>query len=318
MRAVRYHDHGGPEQLMVEEVDRPDPRDGEVLVKVRAASVNPVDTYFREGSYPPGGLPWIPGSDAAGVVTAVGDDVTDYDPGDRVFATALGNDHPGTCAEYVAAPTDRVALLPDRVDFATGAAIALVGVTAWRSLVARCDLDPGERVLVHGGNGGVGHVAVQLARAAGARVTTTARPEYHDDLRDLGADDVLDYTRDDLADAIVAAGEPDVILDHRLDDYLGLDCEVAASRGRIAAIGNTEPAATFPNVPAHRGKALTVNHVSMFNTPDVAAVLRRLAALMERGALAPRVARTYDLDDVSEAQQAVLNDSFLGKLVVEP
>jgi NADPH2:quinone reductase len=318
MRAVRYHDHGGPEQLMVEDVDRPTPGDDEVLVKVRAASVNPVDTYFREGSYQPGGLPWIPGSDAAGVVTAVGDGVTDHDPGDRVFATALGNDRPGTCAEYVAVPTERLAELPDRVGFASAAASALVGVTAWQSLVARCDLDPGERVLVHGGSGGVGHVAVQLAAAAGGRVTTTASPEYHDDLRELGADDVFDYGRDDLADAVREAGQPDVVLDHRLDDYLGLDCEVAAFGGRIAAIGNTGPEATFPNVPAHRGKALTVHHVSMFNTPDVARVLGRLAALLERGALAPRVARTYDLDGVKEAQQAVLEESFLGKLVVEP
>ncbi|WP_254821499.1 alcohol dehydrogenase catalytic domain-containing protein [Haloglomus halophilum] len=318
MRAVRYHDHGGPEQLMVEDVDRPTPDDDEVLVKVRAASVNPVDTYFREGSYAPGGLPWIPGSDAAGVVTAVGDDVTEYDPGDRVVATALGNDRPGTCAEYVAVPTDRLARLPDRVGFAAAAAGALVGVTAWQSLVARCDLDPGERVLVHGGSGGVGHVAVQVAAAAGARVTTTARPAYHDDLADLGADDVLDYGRDDLADAIRETGQPDVILDHRLDDYLGLDCEVAAFRGRIAAIGNSDPEATFPNVPAHRGKALTVNHVSMFNTPDVARVLGRLAALLERGSLVPQVARTYDLAGVKDAQQAVLDDSFLGKLVVEP
>jgi NADPH2:quinone reductase len=318
MRAVRFHDHGGPEQLMVEDVDRPTPGDGEVLVKVRAAAVNPVDTYFREGSYQPGGLPWVPGSDAAGVVTAVADDVTDYDPGDRVFATALGNDHQGTCAEYVAVPTDRLARLPDRVGFAAGAAGALVGVTAWQTLIARCDLEPGERVLVHGGSGGVGHVAVQIAHAAGARLTTTAGPEYHGDLRDLGADDVLDYRRDDLADAIREAGQPDVVLDHRLDDYLGLDCEVAAFRGRIAAIGNTDVAATFPNVPAHRGKALTVHHVSMFNTPDMARVLQRLAALMDRGALAPQVARTYGLDEVSEAQEAVVEDSFLGKLVVEP
>jgi NADPH2:quinone reductase len=318
MRAVRFHDHGGPEQLMVEDVDRPTPGDGEVLVKVRAAAVNPVDTYFREGSYQPGSLPWVPGSDAAGVVTAVADDVTDYDPGDRVFATALGNDHQGTCAEYVAVPTDRLARLPDRVGFAAGAAGALVGVTAWQTLIARCDLEPGERVLVHGGSGGVGHVAVQIAHAAGARLTTTASPEYHGDLRDLGADDVLDYRRDDLADAIREAGQPDVVLDHRLDDYLGLDCEVAAFRGRIAAIGNTDVAATFPNVPAHRGKALTVHHVSMFNTPDVARVLQRLAALMDRSALAPQVARTYGLDEVSEAQEAVMEDSFLGKLVVEP
>jgi NADPH2:quinone reductase len=251
-------------------------------------------------------------------VVDVGDDVTDFDPGDRVFATALGNDHHGTCAEYVAVPTDRLAPLPTAVGFAQGAAVALVGVTAWRSLVARCDLDPGERVLIHGGSGGVGHVAVQLARSTGARVTTTVRPTYHDDLRELGADTVLDYRRDDLADAIANAGAPDVVLDHRLDDYLGLDCEVAAFGGRIAAIGNSDPAATFPNVPAHRGKALTVHHVSMFNTPDVSRVLGRLAALVKSGAVAPQVARTYRLDEVGEAQQAVLDDSFLGKLVVEP
>lgn len=318
MRAVRFHDHGGPEQLLVEDIDRPEPGDGEVLVKAHATSVNPVDTYFREGSYEPGALPWVPGSDVAGVVTAVGDDVTAFDPGDRVFATALGNDHPGTCAEYVVAPTDRLAGLPDRVGFAAGAAVALVGVTAWRSLVARCGIEPGERALVHGGSGGVGHVAVQIARAAGAQVTTTASSEYHETLRELGADDVIDYANEDLTAAIAAAGAPDVVLDHRVDDYLGLDCEVAAFGGRIAAIGNTDPAATFPNVPAHRGKALTVHHVSMFNTPDVARVLRRLAGLMERGALEPHVAETYDLESVREAQEAVLEESFLGKLVVEP
>jgi NADPH2:quinone reductase len=148
-------------------------------------------------------------------------------------------------------------------------------------------------------------------------VTTTASPEYHEDLRRLGADAVLDYSRDDLADAITAAGKPDVVLDHRLDDYLGLDCEVAAAGARIAAIGNTESSATFPNVPAHRAKSLSVHHVSMFNTPDVARVLTRLAALVESGGIEPQVARTYSLDEVGEAQRAVLEESFLGKLVVE-
>lgn len=318
MRAVRYHDHGGPEQLLVDEVDRPVPGEDAVLVKTKAASVNPVDTYFREGSYPPGSLPWIPGSDVAGVVVGVGDAVTAYDPGDRVFATTLGNDRPGTCAEYVAVPTDRLAALPDTVDFATGAAVGLVGVTAWQSLVAACDLDPGERVLIHGGSGGVGHVAVQLAAATGGQVTTTASPAYHEELQRLGADTVLDYSRDDLADAIEDAGEPAAVLDHRLDEYLGLDCEVAAYGARIAAIGNTEPSATFPNIPAHRAKSLSVHHVSMFNTPDVAHVLQRLAALVESGGIEPRIARTYGLDEVGAAQTAVLEDSFLGKLVVEP
>ncbi|MFC4246374.1 NADPH:quinone reductase [Natribaculum luteum] len=317
MRAVRYHDHGGPEVLTVDEIDRPQPAADELLVRVEAGAVNPVDTYFREGSYPPGDLPWITGSDVAGVVEETGADA-DFEAGDRVFATGLGNDDPGTCAEYVAVPDDLAATLPASVDFETGAAGALVGVTAWQSLVDACDLEPGERALVHGGNGGVGHVAVQLAAATGADVTTTAAPEYHDRLADLGAETVIDYAADDLEERIEAAGAPDAILDHRLDDYLGLDCRVAAFDADVAAIGNTDLEATFPNVPAARGKALTVHHVSMFNTPDVAAVLERLARLYERGDVEPVVDRTYDLADVADAQEDVLSESFLGKLVVVP
>jgi NADPH2:quinone reductase len=318
MRAVRYHEHGGPEVLTVDDVDRPEPGRDEVLVAVEAAAVNPVDTYFREGSYQPAELPMVTGSDAAGTVAAVGPGVGEFAEGDRVFATGLGNDRQGTFAEYVAVPTDRLAVLPEEVDFATGAAMALVGVTAWETLVAACDVQPGERALIHGGSGGVGHVAVQLAAAAGARVTTTASPERHMALRKLGADDVFDYARDDLETAVVEAGEPDVVLDHRLDDYLAFDTSVAAFGADIAAIGNTDLAATFENVPQCRGKALSVHHVSMFNTPDMASVLDRLGALAAAGDLAPEIAREYDLDETAAAQRAVMEDSFFGKLVVRP
>jgi NADPH2:quinone reductase len=317
MRAVRYHEHGGREVLQVEDVDRPDPGRDEALVRVEAASVNPVDTYFREGSYPPGDLPWIPGSDVAGVVEATGPE-SEYAAGDRVVATGLGNDRPGTCAEYVAVPGDLLTTLPEGVDFDAGAAAALVGVTAWQSLVAACGVDPGDRALVHGGSGGVGHLAVQIAAAAGADVTTTASPEYHDGLRELGADDVLDYRRDDLQDAIEAAGAPDAILDHRLDDYLPLDCEVAAFDADVAAIGNSDLEATFPNVPAARSKALSVHHVSMFNTPAMGEVVGRVVGLAASGDLTVEIAREYGLDEVEEAQRAVLEDSFLGKAVVRP
>jgi len=318
MRAVRYHEYGGRDVLQIEETERPEPDDEEVLVEVEAAAVNPVDTYFREGSYETGGLPWIPGSDVAGRVVAVGDDVDTYESGDRVFGTGLGAARPGTCAEYVAAPTDLLATLPSDVSFERGAAVALVGVTAWQSLIEACDLGPAERALVHGGSGGVGHVAVQIADAAGARVTTTASPESHDRLRGLGAETVLDYRRDDLAEAIADAGAPDAILDHRLDEYLSLDAEVTAHGGTIAAIGNEASDATFENVARCRSKALTVRHVSMFNTPDFSAVLGRLAGLMTDGDLTAAVARTYDLDEVAESHRAVLEDSFFGKLVVVP
>ncbi|MCO8256464.1 NADPH:quinone reductase [Haladaptatus sp. AB618] len=317
MRAVRYHEHGGPDVLQVEEIDRPEPEDDELLVAVRAATVNPVDTYFREGSYRPGDLPWIPGSDFAGEVEAVGDEVEAFDVGDRVFGTGLGNSRQGTCAEYVTTPTDTVARLPDGVGFDEGAAVALVGVTAWRALIDHGNLEPAETCLVHGGSGGVGHVAVQLAAATGARVVTTASEEYHERLEAVGADTVLDYHRDDLAEAVEEAGNPDVILDHRLDDYLQFDADVAALGARIVGIGNTDAEAGFENVSAARSKELTITLMSMFNTPDISAVLERLARLVADGEVVPEIAGTYSLSEVDEAQCDVLEKSFLGKLVVE-
>ncbi|MHB9286332.1 NADPH:quinone reductase [Halobacteriales archaeon Cl-PHB] len=318
MQAVRYHEHGGRDVLTVEEVDRPTPAEDEVLVEVDAAAVNPVDTYFREGSYDLPSLPWTPGSDVAGTVADVGEDVTAFAVGDRAFGTGLGKDHQGTCAEFVTAPTDLLAPLPDAVDADAGAAVGLVGVTAWGTLVDACGLEPAERCLVHGGSGGVGHVAVQLADAVGARVTTTASTGYHDRLAALGADDVFDYRRDDLEEAVKDAGQPDVILDHMLDEYLGFDERVAAPGVRIAAIGNDDLSACFEDVSRCRWKSLTVHHTSMFNTPDTAAVLERLGTLLADGGIEPVVARRYDLDGVREAHRAVIEDSFLGKLVVTP
>ena len=318
MHAVRYHEYGGREVLEVEEVSRPEPGRGSVVLAVEAAAVNPVDTYFRTGSYEPAALPWIPGSDVAGVVDAVGEDVDSFAVGDRVFATALGKDEPGTCAEYVEVPVDKLARLPDGIDYESGAALALVGVTAWQSLIDACDLRPADTVLVHGGSGGVGHIAVQLAAGTGARVTATASTGYHDRLRQLGADDVFDYRRDDLAEAVLDAGAPDVILDHRLDEYLSFDAEVAAHGADIAAIGNDAPTATFADVPRCRGKALSVHHVSMFNTESIGSVLERLASLAADSELQPIIARRYSLDNVEEAHRAVLEDSYLGKLAVIP
>ncbi|MFC4448177.1 NADPH:quinone reductase [Halorussus aquaticus] len=319
MRAVRYHEHGGPGVLTVEDAERPDPGRGEVRVEVRAAGVNPVDTYFREGSYEPPELPMVPGSDLAGVVDAVGEDVDEFAEGDRVFGTGLGNDRQGTYAEYAVAPTDRLARLPENVDFEEGAAAALVGVTAWRALVDHAGLEPAETCLVHGGSGGVGHVAVQLADAAGARVVTTAAAEYHDRLEELGADSPVDYGREDLADAVVeAAGRPDVILDHRLDDYLDFDAEVGTQGVRVVGIGNTQPEAGFDNVAAARAQEMTLQLMSMYNTPDMSAVLGKLARLLESGDLRPHVSKRYDLDEAAEAQKSVLQNSFFGKLVVTP
>jgi NADPH2:quinone reductase len=317
MRAVRYHEHGGPEVLQVEEVPRPEPGSDELLVEVEAAGVNPVDTYFREGAYSLPELPWTPASDVAGVVAAVGDGVSGFEPGDRVFATGLGRDRQGTCAEYVTVPEGLAAELPEACGFEEGAAIALVGVTAWQALVHHGSVEPGDRVLVHSGSGGVGHVAVQLAAAAGARVTTTASPAYRDHLHALGAGTVLDYNREDLADALAEAGAPDLVLDTLADRYFELDGEVAAHGATIVGIGNDAATAPIPMGPG-KFKDLRYQVMSMFNTPDTGAVLSRLGALMAAGDVVPEVAETYALGETADAQRDVLAESFLGKLVVTP
>jgi NADPH:quinone reductase-like Zn-dependent oxidoreductase len=321
MRAVRLDEHGGPDVLSVEDVPRPDPAADELLIEVAAAGVNPVDTYFRDGSYPPVEVPFTPGADFAGTVAEVGAAVEGFDPGDRVFGTGIGNaGYQGASAEYATAPEDRVVALPDGVDLLEAGAAGVAAATAWRALIDHAALDPAEACLVHGGSGGVGHTAVQIADAVSARTITTASPTYHDALESLGADHVLDYASDDLADAVRSAadGGVDVVLDHRLDDYLQFDADVAAPGARVVGIGENDPAPGFTTVGAARSKDVSYTFMGVFNTPDLREPLRGVAHLMESGGLSVEVAETYPLEELGEAQRAVMEDSFLGKLVVEP
>ncbi|RDI72689.1 NADPH:quinone reductase [Halopelagius longus] len=316
MRAVRIHEHGDADVLRVDDTESPDPEPGQVLVDVEAVGVNPVDTYFREGEYPVPHLPFVPGSDLAG--TVVGDGVERFEAGDRVFGTGLGNGMSGTYAEEVAAPADFLAHVPDGVSFEDAAALALVGTTAWQAFVHHAKVEPAETVLVHGGNGGVGHVAVQLAETMGARVLATASEEFHDDVRALGADEVFDYRRNDLADAVLAAGAPDVILDTHMDRYLQFNANVAATDGRIIGIGNDTAEGGFTDIGVTKGKELRYQFMTMYNTAEKDAVLTRLGSLLERGEVEPVVHETYALEDAVEAQRTVLEESFLGKVVLVP
>jgi NADPH2:quinone reductase len=325
MRAVRFHDHGGPEVLDVEEVQRPSPGNQEVLVEVHAAGVNPVDTYFREGAYEPFELPLIPGADFAGEVRETGDAVEEFEPGERVFGTGIGRNHHGGYAEYATVPTDRLVSLPDEVDTTTAGAAGVAGVTAWRALIDHASLEPGETCLIHGGSGGVGHVAVQLAAATGTQVLTTASLDYHDRLAELGAGAVFDYSHADLADEVeeVASEGPgtdgvDVILDHRLDEYLQFDADVAATGAQVVGIGEQSQDVGFENDGVARSKDVSYQFMSMFNTPDFRVPLARLAHLMRAGDLTVDIAGEYGLDEADEAQRAVIEESFLGKFVLVP
>jgi len=323
MHAARYHEAGGPEVLGLEDVERPEPGPGEVLVAVKAASVNPVDAKFRAWGVP--SMPKTTGSDLAGPVTAAAAGA-DYAVGDRVFATGLHTDRVsgGSLAEYAVVPTDLLAELPESVSFAEGAAAALVGVTAWRAFVDHAGLEPGATAFVHGGNGGVGHVALGLADALGATPVATARPDHHDAAREFGAEAVLDYGREDLAAAAHEAtdGGADAILDHMPDRYLGVDVELAAHEGDVAVIAGEE--ATLPNVTAARSKELALHMLSMSNLathpemPDIGPILARLGQLLAEDRLEVAIDRTHSLEEAAEAHRAVMEDSVVGKIVVEP
>lgn len=320
MRAVRFHEHGGPEKLRVDDVERPEPAEHEVLVEVHSAGVNPVDSYIRDGATESFTLPMIPGIDVAGDVAAVGESAVGFEVGDRVYGTGIGKHHYGGYAEYVAVPDDRLAVLPPNVDTVTAGGAGVASVTSWRALVDHARLRAADVCLIHGGSGGVGHAAVQLASASGARVVATADPAYHDDVRALGADVVLDYARDDLAEAVrdAGGGGVDVILDHRLHEYLQFDADVANVDCRIIGVGENEPRVGFERSSAVRRKDLRLTMMTMFNTPDFRVPLRKVAYLMEAGDVDVQIARTYGLAEASAAQRDVMEDSFLGKLVVTP
>ncbi|MXR53028.1 zinc-binding dehydrogenase [Halovenus sp. WSH3] len=323
MRAVRYHDCGEVNVLRVEDCERPEPAHDEVLVEMRAASINPIDAILREQGAPR--LPKTTGSDIAGVVAAAGADVDNHEEGDRVFATGLhvGRFGGGSFADFAVVPTDLLAPLPDGVDFEEGAAVALVGVTVWRAMVHHAHLEPGATAFIHGGNGGVGHVAVGFAAALGATPVATARPEYHDAVRGLGAAAVIDYTRDDLTEAAVeATGGADLVLDALPGTYFDTDVAVAGFGGDVSVLAGDE--ATLSDVPAARSKELDIHMMSMSNlathpdAPDIGPILDRLGRLVAEDRLEVVIDRTYPLEDAAQAHRAIMEESFLGKIVLTP
>ena len=320
MRAVRFHEHGDPDVLQVEEIETPTPGAGEIRVEVRATSVNPVDTYLRSGAFQPPTMPAIPGKDFAGVVDETGPGVTEYAPGDRVFGSNLGTGTHGATAEFMLTPTEQVARLPEDVSFETAGVTGVAAMTPWRALIDHAALEPGEYCLIHGGNGGVGHVGVQIAAGLGSRVITTARPRYHDRLSDLGAYAVLDYDRDDLATAINETAEqpPSVVVDHRLEEYLQLDCDVAAHGARIVLYRNRHDEAKFTDLHSVGGKELQFNVMSSTNAPELSESLSRIGRLLSDGWLDIEIADTYRFSELPEAHSRVREGSFFGKLAVVP
>ena len=324
MKAIRVHQFGPPEVLQLETLPDPAPDAGQVLVRVRASGVNPVDTYIRAGNYGTlPALPFIPGSDGAGIVEAVGDLVPEWRVGDRVYigGTRAGRAH-GAYAELAVCDRRQVHRLPDRVSFEQGAAVNVPYATAYRALVHKAHTQPGEAVLVHGASGGVGLAAVQLALALGLRVIATAGSERGLHIvREQGAHAVLDHRQpndlDPLADLTVGRGV-DVVLELLANVNLAHDLAVVGKGGRVVVIGNRGSVEINPRELMRREASVT--GVFLFNaTPDeLLSIHAALEAGLANGTLRPVVNQQFALANAARAHEAILKPGAGGKIVLVP
>jgi NADPH2:quinone reductase len=320
MKAIRIHEFGGPEVMKLEDVPDLTPGPGQVVVRVKAVGVNPVDAYVRTGTYavkPP--LPYTPGMDAAGTVEAVGAGVTTVAAGARVY---VGGTLSGAYAEQTLADAAQVHPLPDRVSFAQGAGVNVPYATAHRALFHRAQAQPGETVLIHGASGGVGIAAVQLARAAGLTVIGTAGTQPGRALvLERGAHHVVDHRREGYLDEIMAltgGHGVNVILEMLANVNLAKDLTLLALRGRVVVIGNRGSIEINPRATMQRD--LSILGLTLLNATkqELVSIHAAIVAGLENGTLTPVVGRQLPLAEAAQAHTAVLEPGAYGKIVLIP
>jgi NADPH2:quinone reductase len=318
MKAIRVNEFGGPEVLRLEEVATPQPAPGEVLVRIHAIGVNPVETYIRAGTYARlPALPYTPGNDGAGVVEQIGDSVTEFKPGDHVYTAGSLS---GTYAEFALCRIEQVHCLPKNVSFAQAAAMGTPYATAYRGLFQRADGKPGETVLVHGASGGVGTAAVQLARARGLRVLGTAGSDEGCKLaREQGAHEVFDHRAPDHFEQIMNATNGrgvDVIVELLANVNLGKDLTILAKGGRVAIVGSRGRVEIDPRDTMQRD--VDLRGMVLPNTPaaEMASIHAALVAGLENGTLRPVIGKEFPLAAAAQAHRAVTESGALGKIVL--
>ncbi|MCL5023528.1 MAG: NADPH:quinone reductase [Nitrospirae bacterium] len=320
MKAIRVHEFGGPEVMRLEEVEDPNPGEGEVLVRIHASGVNPVDTYIRSGTYAmKPALPYTPGMDGAGVVETVGKGVNRVKAGDRVY---LAGTETGSHAEKALCKESRVYALPEKVTFSQGAAVGVPYATAYRALFQRARALPGEVVLVHGASGGVGVAAVQFARAAGMHVIGTAGTGEGRKLAlAQGAHEVFDHHASDHMEkvfALTGGAGVDVIVELLANVNLGKDLGILAQNGRIVVIGSRGTVEINPRDAMSRNAAIL--GMVLLNTPehDLFEIHAALGAGLENGILRPVIGKQFPLAEAAAAHHEVMEKSAHGKIVLIP
>jgi NADPH:quinone reductase-like Zn-dependent oxidoreductase len=306
MKAVRIHEYGGPEVLKYEDAPRPQPAAGEVLIRVHAAGVNPVDRGVRSGflkeriKY---ALPMIPGWDVSGVVEAVGPGVARLKAGDAVYSRPdIARD--GSYAEYIVVKESEVALKPKSIDYVTAAAVPLAALTAWQALFDNAKLEAGQTILIHGAAGGVGCFAVQFAKLKGARVIGTASQRNHEFLRSLGADQVIDYNTTKFEDVVHDA---DVVLDTITGDTADRSYQVLKKGGIYVSI------LAPPSQEKAAAHGVRIGHT--FVQPNVAQ-LDEIAKLIDSGKLKVVIEKVFPLAEARAAQDLNATKHTRGKIVL--
>jgi NADPH:quinone reductase-like Zn-dependent oxidoreductase len=307
MRAISQDILGGPEVLKEIEVERPAPGPNQVLVRVRAAGVNPTDWKHRETGGFLGRPPFVLGWDVSGVVEAVGIGVATFRPGDEVFGMLPYPYGHGSHAEYAIAPVRALTHKPSVIDHTQAGALPLVSLTAWQALVENADLRPGQRVLIHAAAGGVGHVAVQIAKARGAYVIGTASAGKHEFLRELGVDETIDYRETDFVDAVK---DVDVVLDTLGGETTVRSLRVLRPGGLVVSI--LPVGSEDFHTEAER---LGVRGLRMLVDAD-RADMEAIAELVEAGKLRPAIAGTFPLAEAAEAHRLGETGRTTGKLVL--
>jgi NADPH:quinone reductase-like Zn-dependent oxidoreductase len=309
MRKITQRTLGGPEVLELVEAPRPAPTPTEVLVRVTAAGVNPVDWKVRTRGGFLGDPPFTVGWDVAGVVEEVGYGVTRFEPGDRVFGMPRFPREAAAYAELVTSPSRQLAPIPDALDDVEAGALPLAGLTAWQALAETADVLPGQRVLILGAAGGVGHLAVQIAKSRGAYVIGTARAAKHEFLETLGVDEAIDYTSETVEDRV---RDVDVVVDLVGDE---------STEGAIATLRD---GGLFIVVPSAAGLGALqdaagdrVRVTGILVEPDRAG-MESLAQLAATGALRPTIAETFPLEQAARAHEAGETGRTAGKLVLTP
>ena len=324
MKAIRAHAFGGPEVFRFEDVPNPVPGPGEVVVDIRAAGVNPADTYMRNGTYaivPE--LPYTPGGDAGGVIAAVGPGVTEYKPGDHVFVgTALSFDMTGCYAEKVRRKTTEILPMPAGVTFAQAAAFGVSYTTAHYALFARGGAQAGETVFIHGASGSVGTAAIQLAKRAGLKVIGSGGTQRGLELilRE-GADHAVDHTKPGYIEEVktlTANKGPELILEMLANVNLAADMDLAAKYGRIIVIGNRGDITITPRVAMM--KELDIRGIALWNAThaQMKPIMQDILAGVSEGTLRPIIGREMPLSEASAAHIAVLEPGAYGKIVLIP